>query len=67
MQLPKVPDPEWHLKFCHNLDRSIEFHRQNQNDPHGVGNAAVLILSEVRELFGLAVCGQAMPIVKPKS
>lgn len=64
MKIPMTPPADWHLKFCHNLDQAIEFHRNNRNDPHGLGNAAVLILSEVREMFGLAVCGTELP--KPK-
>jgi len=64
MQIPKTPPADWHLKFCNNLDKAIEFHRLNQNDPHQVGNAAVLALCEVREMFGMALCGIELPTPK---
>jgi hypothetical protein len=64
MKIPTVPSPDWHLKFARNLDVAIEFHRTNTNDPHNVGNAAVLVLSEVRAMFGSAVCGVDVPTVK---
>lgn len=40
-----------HLVFVNALGRSIEFHRKNANDPHNVGNAVVVALTEVRDAF----------------
>lgn len=37
--------------FLGALDRAIEFHRTNTNDPHNVGNAVVAALTEVRDAF----------------
>ncbi len=31
------------------LSSRIDFHRNNQNDPHGIGNAVIAALTEVRE------------------
>lgn len=30
------------------LDKRIEFHRTNTNDPYNLGNAAILILEDVK-------------------
>lgn len=38
-------------KFVAGLDKSIAFHRANQNDPHGIGNAVIASLAEVRSAF----------------
>lgn len=36
-------------KLIKSLKRRIEFHQNNQNDPHGIGTAVVAALSEVVE------------------
>jgi hypothetical protein len=48
--------------FLAKLDKAIVFHRNNQNDPHGLSNAAYLILSEVRNAFSES---RALPITTP--
>ncbi len=37
--------------FIHALNRAIEFHRTNTNDPHNIGNAVIAALIEVRDCF----------------
>lgn len=39
------------IAFIGALDRAIDFHRNNRNDPHNVGNAVIAALSEVRDAF----------------
>ena len=34
-------------KLIKNLEKRIEFHRKNQNDPHGIGNAVLAVLYEI--------------------
>jgi hypothetical protein len=41
-------------RFCAKLSAAIEFHRTNQNDPHGIGNAVMIALTEVRTAFATA-------------
>lgn len=41
-------------RFCAKLSAAIEFHRTNQNDPHGIGNAVMVALTEVRTAFATA-------------
>lgn len=36
------------VDFEKNLDKSIKFHESNQNDPHGISNAVLTALREVR-------------------
>lgn len=48
------PSPTWQEKFIANLDKAIGFHRSNQNDPHNIGNAAILCLTETRNAFAKA-------------
>lgn len=38
-------------KFVHALDKAIDFHRTNQNDPYGISNAVICALTETREAF----------------
>lgn len=33
------------------LDKAIAFHTSNTNDPHGIGNAVIAALAEVRSAF----------------
>lgn len=33
------------------LNRSVEFHRTNQNDPYNIGTAVMVAVSEVRDAF----------------
>jgi hypothetical protein len=35
-------------KFIEGLDKAIKFHFENQDDPHGVGNAVIAALQEVK-------------------
>lgn len=55
--IPPEPAPSYfnppsrEEKFVAALDKSIAFHRSNPNDPHGVGNAVIASLSEVRSAF----------------
>jgi hypothetical protein len=37
--------------FLAGLDRAIEFHRTNQNDPYGIGNAVMVALKEVKKAY----------------
>ena len=60
-KIPSVPAAGWHENFIHNLDQAIAFHRLNTNDPHNVGNAALLALTETRDAFGFAVRGIKTP------
>jgi hypothetical protein len=34
--------------FIGAIDKAIAFHTQNQNDPHGIGNAVIAALNEVK-------------------
>jgi len=36
----------WAARVTKAYDRRIEFHRTNQNDPHGIGNAVICSLEE---------------------
>ncbi len=38
-------------QFIDALDARIDYHRSNTYDPYNIGNAAILILTEVREAF----------------
>lgn len=38
-------------RFIAGLDKAIEFHRNNQDDLHHVGNAVMCALLEVRNAF----------------
>jgi hypothetical protein len=40
------------------LDKRIKFHHENQNDPHNVGNAASLVLHEMRDAIAAACEGE---------
>jgi hypothetical protein len=40
-----------HQAFLFAMDRAIEFHRTNTNDPHNVGTAVMVALTEVRDCF----------------
>lgn len=42
--------------FIGALDRAIEFHRTNANDPHNVGNAVMVAIAEVRDAFKAYMC-----------
>jgi hypothetical protein len=44
------------LAFLGAIDRAIEFHRTNTNDPHNVGTAVMVALSEVRDCFKAYLC-----------
>lgn len=37
--------------FLRGLDRAIDFHQNNANDPHGIGNAVLAALNEVRTAY----------------
>lgn len=37
--------------FIYALDRAIKFHQTNTNDPHNIGNAVSVALTEVRDAF----------------
>ena len=37
--------------FLAGIDRAVEFHRGNQNDPHGVGNAVIVALTEIQKAY----------------
>lgn len=39
------------LAFLGAIERAIDFHRTNPNDPHNVGAAVVAALTEVRDAF----------------
>lgn len=53
--------PEQVACFEHNLEMAIEFHRENPNDPHGVGQAVLVALQEVRDAFGKAMMLEKHP------
>lgn len=38
-------------RFVKALDVAIAFHTNNTNDPHGIGNAVIAALAEVRSAF----------------
>jgi hypothetical protein len=40
-----------HQVFIAALEKAIEFHRSNQNDPHEIGNAVMVVLIEVRDAY----------------
>lgn len=42
--------------FLGALDRAIEFHRTNTNDPHNIGNAVMVAITEVRDAFKAYMC-----------
>lgn len=42
--------------FLYALERSIEFHRTNTNDPHNIGTAVMVALTEVRDAFKAYMC-----------
>ena len=42
--------------FVGALDRAIEFHRTNTNDPHNVGAAVMVALTEMRDAFKAYIC-----------
>lgn len=37
--------------FLAAIERSIEFHRTNPDDPHNVGTAVVVALTEIRDCY----------------
>lgn len=37
--------------FLDALKRAAEFHRTNTNDPHGIGTAVYVAISEIRDAF----------------
>jgi hypothetical protein len=41
--------------FIAALNRAIEFHRTNQNDPHNIGVAVMVTLTEVRDAMRYAL------------
>lgn len=45
-----------HRVFLNALDRAIEFHRSNENDPHNVSSAVIVAISEVRDAFKAYMC-----------
>lgn len=45
-----------HRVFLGALDRAIEFHRTNTNDPHNIGTAVMTALTEVRDAFKAYMC-----------
>lgn len=49
-------------KLVTELDRRIQFHFNNQNDPHNIGNVAGAILREVRDCI-LTACDEIPPEV----
>ena len=44
------------IAFLYALERSIKFHRDNVNDPHGIGQAVMVALTEVRDCFKAYIC-----------
>jgi hypothetical protein len=42
------------MMFIEELDKKIEFHRTNQNDPHSIGTAVMVALTEVRDAWRIA-------------
>ena len=48
--LPQVERPINGVQrtFIGAIDKAIAFHTKNQNDPHGVGNAVIAALNEVK-------------------
>jgi len=62
MNIPSVPSPDWHVQFITNLNKAIEFHRTNKNDPYNIGNSAIVALSETRDAFVAAVSNREFPV-----
>lgn len=55
-------DIETRLKLIdEQLEQSIKFHQQNQNDPHGISNAVIAALSEVK---GAIKSAQLEPVIQ---
>lgn len=50
-------------KFLDRLDKAIEFHRNNPNDPHDIAAAVMVALTEVREAFAES---HGFPLIKRK-
>ena len=48
-----APPSREEVFLCH-LDKSIRFHRENQNDPHNIGNAVMCALLETRNAYAKA-------------
>jgi hypothetical protein len=42
--------------FVGALDRAIDFHRTNTNDPQNIGTAVMAALIEVRDAFKAYIC-----------
>jgi hypothetical protein len=47
----QVEPPSRHEVFIAHMDKAIAFHRTNQNDPHGIGNAVMCALIETRNAY----------------
>lgn len=43
--------PTRERRFIAALDRAINFHAENTNDPHNIGSAVICALNEVKEAF----------------
>jgi hypothetical protein len=41
----------WQERFIAGLNRAIMFHGTNTNDPHGISNAVICTLIEVKNAF----------------
>lgn len=54
-----LPTPD--EKFIQKLDKAIEFHRTNQNDPYGLAPAVMCALTEVREALAES---RGLPLMK---
>lgn len=53
MTLPATPPlpPTKEARFLAELEKAIQFHGLNPNDPHGISNAVICTLVEVRNAF----------------
>lgn len=51
-----------HAAFLGALDRAIEFHRTNMNDPHNVSAAVVAAVTEIRDAFKTYICYPRFPV-----
>lgn len=48
---PHKNSPSKDKRFLNALDRVIDFHANNHNDPHGVSRAVMVAVLEVRDAF----------------
>lgn len=57
LRLVKLKDlQKSNAAFVGALDRAIEFHRNNTNDPHNIGTAVMVAITEVRDAFKAHIC-----------